>query len=167
MGKNVTFGLGQAVGLASRLLTITRMYRAGDDSAPAAEVTATLAGSDESSTQTLPDNTIWQATLVDTKSTGEESDPDILNFHTGELQFPGPKTGDRLCILSMEDLSSSSSSSSSSVSTSSISTSSNSSSNSSSSNSSSSISTSSHSSSSISTSSNSSSSSSSQSSEGT
>ena len=158
MGKNVTFGLGQAVGLASRLLTITRMYRAGDDSAPAAEVTATLAGSDESSTQTLPDNTIWQATLVDTKSTGEESDPDILNFHTGELQFPGPKTGDRLCILSMEDLSSSSSSSSSSVSTSSISTSSNSSS---------SISTSSHSSSSISTSSNSSSSSSSQSSEGT
>ena len=167
MGKNVTFGLGQAVGLASRLLTITRMYRAGDDSAPAAEVTATLAGSAESSVQTLPDNTIWQATLVDTKSTGEESDPDILNFHTGELQFPGPKTGDRLCILSMEDLSSSSSSSSSSVSTSSISTSSNSSSNSSSSNSSSSISTSSHSSSSISTSSNSSSSSSSQSSEGT
>ena len=133
MSKNVTFALGQAVGLASRLLTVTRMYRAGDDSAPAAEVAATLAGTVESSVQTLPDNTIWQATLVDTKSSGEVSRADVLNFHTGSLQFPGPKTGDRLGILSMEDLSSSSQSSSSSISTSSHSSSSSPSSNSSSS----------------------------------
>lgn len=166
--KRVTFYLGPAVNLSNRRLTITRMERAGDDDLPlSSQVDDVIGGSTENVTHTLPDNTIWQAKLVDTRSSGEESTPDYLNFNTGSLQFPGPKSGDRLAILSMEDMSSSSSASSSSsssssassISTSSISTSS--SSQSTSSSSSSSISTSSSSSSQSSSSASSSSSSSS------
>lgn len=168
MSKRVTFYLGPAVNLSNRRLTITRMARAGDDSLPLnPQVNNLLAGTAENVTQTLPDDTIWEAKLVDTRSSGEESDPDYLRFNTGSLQFPGKKSGDRLAILSMEDMSSSSSLSSSSLSSSSsssISTSSISTSSSSISTSSSSISTSSSSISSQSTSSSSSSQSSSSSS---
>jgi len=139
MAKNVTFYLGPAVGLSARQLTITRMLRSGDDSAPSAEVDATLAGSAESSTQELPDNDIYQAKLVDTKTTGEVSAPSLFTFTTGELQFPGPgvqPSEGLFRILSMEDLSSSSSSSSQSSSSSSSSSSQSSSSQSSSSSSS-------------------------------
>ena len=44
MSKNVSFDLGPAVGLTSRVLVITRHFRAGDDSAPAAEINTSLAG---------------------------------------------------------------------------------------------------------------------------
>jgi len=114
MSKKVTFYLGPASGLSKRQLTITRMPKAGDDDTPSATVNATLGATTTITTQTLPDNQIWQAKLVDTKTSGEVSDPDILNFHTGSLQFPGPRSPDRLSILSMEDMSSSSSCSSTS-----------------------------------------------------
>jgi len=91
MSKNVTFYLGPAIGLASRLLTVTRMVQAGDDSTPSATITATL-GSVTNSTQILPDNIMYQATLVDTKTTGEVAETDVLNFQTGTLQFPGPRS---------------------------------------------------------------------------
>lgn len=155
MAKKVTFGLGVAPSqLATRTLTITRMPDADND-AYNPVYGPTDQGVVDNATVELADNQIFQAKLVDALDTGEESAPDILNFQTGTLQFPGPKSGDRLSILFMEDMSSSSSSSlssssvssASSISTSSISTSS------------SSISTSSSSSSSISTSSASSSSS--------
>ena len=117
MPKNVTFHLGPTTGLASRQLTITRHYRAGDDAAPAAEVNL-AAGVVEGATVELPDNTLWQAVLVDTRTSGETSQNQTINFHTGTLQFPGPRTSHGLgmsasqfSILSMEDLSSSSSSS--------------------------------------------------------
>lgn len=160
MSKIVTFGLGPApAALASRTLTIRRMPDADNDNYDAvhnadAGATALVA------TVTLADNIMYQAKLIDALDSGEQSAPDILNFHTGSLQFPGPKTGDRLSIIAMEDESSSSSSSLSSISTSSASSSSSSqssssrsslSSQSSSSLSSSSISTSSLSSSSLST----------------
>ncbi len=119
MTKNINFSLGPAIGLTSRRLIITRMMRAGDDSAPAAEIDTTLGGGTETTTQVLPDNTMWQAQLIDTLTGGGVSRTDTLNFHTGTLQFPGPRSDDRLCICSMEDLSSSSSVSSSSVSSSS------------------------------------------------
>lgn len=138
MPKNVTFYLGPAVNLSARQLTITRMMKAGDDSAPAATYNSDVGSTTTNVTVALADNQLWQAKLVDTRTTGETSDPDVLNFHTGALQFPGPKTGDRLQILSMEDESSSSSSSSSSSNSSSSSSSNSSSSNSSSSSSSSS-----------------------------
>ena len=131
MSRNVTFYLGKGgTHLASRELVITRHMRAGDDSAPSAAYdNAAIGNTTETVTVALADNTLWQAVLTDTEVGGAESTPDILNFHTGSLQFPGPGTGDRLSILSMEDLSSSSSESSSiSTSESSISTSSNSSS---------------------------------------
>lgn len=159
MSKRITFHLGFAVGLSGRLLTITRMARAGDVVPITPEIVDHIGGSTESVTLTLSDNTIYQATLVDTKTTGEVSRKAVLGFHTGSLQFPGPKSDDRLQILSMEDMSSSSSSSASSISTSSSSVSSQSTS--SISTSSSSISTSSNSSSSSASSQSSSSSSSS------
>lgn len=121
--RTVTFYLGPTTGLTSRQLTITRRMRAGDDSAPAAQHDAD-AGAVETVSVDLPNNTLWQAKLVDTRTSGEEADPQILNFHTGELQFPGPaatNTDSLFRILSMEDLSSSQSSSSSSVSSSSVS----------------------------------------------
>lgn len=136
--KGVHFHLGPAFGLTSRQLTITRHMRAGDDSAPAAESDQTLAGTTENVVVDLPDNTIWQAVLQDTLDSGEVGDADVLSFHTGELQFPGPGTELGFRILAMEDLSSSSSSSSQSSSSSSSQSSSSSSSDSSSSQSSSS-----------------------------
>ena len=151
MTKLVTFDLGESAGTTTRQLTITRFMRAGDDTAPAAESDAD-AGANNTVAITLLDNEIWQAVLVDTLTGGGTRDQKVLNFHTGSVQFPGPK-GEHLSILHMEDLSSSSSSSSvssSSSTSSSASTSSESSSTSSSSSisaSSSSISTSSESSS--------------------
>ena len=152
--KNVIFDLGYVpseAGLASRTLTITRMKKAGDDGTIAASYSTALGGTVNSVTVALKDNQIWQAVLVDTKTTGEVAKRQVLSFQTADLQFPGPRTEGTLRIYAMEDLSSSSdssiNSSSSSVSSSSVS------SVSSVSSSSSSISTSSVSSSSISTSS--------------
>lgn len=113
VGKNVVFYLGPAVGLSARQLTITRMPDASN-----ASYSATVdsdVGANTSTTQALADNIIYQAKLVDTKSTGEVSSTKIINFHTGSLQFPGPFSGEdpNFYIYAMEDLSSSSSSSSS------------------------------------------------------
>jgi len=112
--KSVSFGFGLAVKLASRTLTITRMSRAGDDSAITPIHDADAGSTATSVSVALTDNTMWQAKLVDISDSGVTSVPDILNFHTGSLQFPGPRSEDRLTILSMEELSSSSSSSSTS-----------------------------------------------------
>ena len=126
MTKNVTFYLGSTAGLSARQLTITRMYRAGDDSAPSAQHNAD-AGAVDNVTVVLPDNTIWQAKLVDTRSSGEASEPQLIHFNTGELQFPGKSNqggnSSLFAVLAMEDLSSSSSSSSQSSSSSSSSSS--------------------------------------------
>ena len=139
--KNVVFYLGPASELDNRNLIITRMMRAGDDSVPAAASDQDLAGDTTFVTVALPDNVIWQATLQDTKSSGEVSRKQVLNFHTGTLQYPGPAASSDegfFRIYAMEDLSSSSSSSSVSSSSSSSSASSASSSSSSQSSSSSS-----------------------------
>lgn len=159
MGKNVTFYLGPAIGLSSRQLTITRK---GDrDGLYTAEHDAD-AGAVENVTVALTDNLMYEAKIVDTKSTGEVSETRALGFHTGSLQFPGPAgEGDTFYVYAMEDLSSSSSSSSSETSSSSSSSSVTSSSSGTSSSSSSSSATSSSSSSSLSSSSSSSQSSSS------
>ena len=118
--KKVHFYLGPATALSTRQLTITRFHRAGDDSAPAAAHNADAGAANETVAVDLADATLWQAKLVDTTSGGEVADPVLLNFHTGDLQAPGPKSADGfLQILHMEDLSSSSSSSSSSQSSSS------------------------------------------------
>jgi len=115
---NVTFFLGPGgAHLASRHLTVTRMSGAGDDSAPSATYdNASLAGTDEVVAVDVPSGHIYQAVLIDTNGAGTTSVPQVLNFHTGSLQFPGSgaKAGDFLCILEMEDESSSSSSQSSS-----------------------------------------------------
>ncbi len=116
MTKNVTFQLGPATNLSARQLTITRMPDAANANYGAQ--IDTDVGAVTTTTQILPDNILWQATLVDTHSDGSTSETDVLNFHTGSLQFPGPSSGDRLSIQSMEDLSSSSSSSSASSSSS-------------------------------------------------
>ena len=116
--KKVTFHFGPSVGLSNRALVVTRHARAGDDSLPLSATFARDVGTVESYVVTLADNVLYQAVLTDYKSTGESSVPDILNFNTGSLQFPGPKTGDRLSVYAMEDLSSSSSASSSSQSSS-------------------------------------------------
>lgn len=160
MSKNVIFNLGPSTGLATRQLTITRMHLAGDDTAPAASHNAD-AGAVTDVTVVLADNTIWQAILVDTLTAGEVKPNQVLNFNTGSLLHLGPKAsqpdGSDFYVLSMEDLSSSSSSSSvSSSSSSSVSSSSSSSVSSSSSSSISSSSSSSVSSSSVSSSSSSS-----------
>ena len=145
--KNVTFNLGPSTGLSTRTLVITRHMRAGDDSAPAAQHNAD-AGVVTSVVVALPDNQIWQAVLTDVMTAGETRPVQVLSFHTGSLQYLGPKAsggdGSEFYVLHMEDLSSSSSSSS--TSSSSLSSSSSASSSSSSSRSSSSPSSSSSSS---------------------
>jgi hypothetical protein len=129
MSKLVTISLGEAIGLTARRLVIHRMMRATDKlTRPAAQYVGTLAGTATDVTVTLPDNVLWQAQLRDYKTTGEVSRVDVLNFHTVSLQFPGPKSEDRLSIYAMEDESSSSSLSSSSLSSSSVTSSSSSSS---------------------------------------
>ncbi len=142
--KNVTFYLGPAIGLSGRRLIITRLMQASDGltrPAPYWSSNSSLLGADDTYvTVALPDNYIWEARLQDTKSTGEISVPDALHFHTGSILFPGPRSGDRLSIYSMEDESSSQSASSLSSSSSSSSTSSVTSSSSNSSSSSSSVS---------------------------
>ena len=115
MPKNVTFYLGPANSLSGRELIITRKRRSGDDAAPAAESSQTLAGGDEFATVELPDNDIWEATLQDTRSSGEVGLLIPLGFQTADLQFPVPADDPSVSlfrVLSMEDLSSSSSSSS-------------------------------------------------------
>ena len=72
-----------------------------------------LAGSIQFWTVFLPANQMWQATLRDYSINGNESQLDVLNFSTGLLVFPGPKSMDRLKILKIDAASSSSSSSSS------------------------------------------------------
>jgi hypothetical protein len=110
--KNVTFNLGPTVGLDTRVLVITRHMRAGDD-APVSPYHNADAGAVASVVVALPDNQIWSAVLTDTMTAGEVRPPQLLNFHTGELQYLGPRAsvGGEFYILHMEDLSSSSSSS--------------------------------------------------------
>jgi hypothetical protein len=151
MSKNVTLYLGPAIGLASRTVTITRMRRAGDDSAPAASHNADAGSTATYVTVLLADNTIFQAKLADVKSTGEVLPIQTLQFNTGRLMHLGPRAsqpdGSEFRVYAMEDESSSSSvSSSSSSSSSSVSSSSSSSASSSSSSSASSSSSSSSSS---------------------
>jgi len=125
--KNVTFYLGPAIGLATRTLVVRRMMKAGDDSTPAAAHNADAGGSATNVTVALDDGQIWQATLTDVKSTGEELPPQVIQFNTGTLQHLGPRasspSGSEFRIYTMEDLSSSSSSSSQSSSSSSSSSS--------------------------------------------
>ena len=100
--KNVTFYLGPTASkLSARQLTITQR------DAAAAYYDANV-GAVESATVSLPDNRFWDAKLVDTHTGGNTSAPAALQFNTGSLQFPGPRSEDRLAILSMEDESSSS-----------------------------------------------------------
>ncbi len=113
---NVTFDLGyvpSAAALASRTLVITEMRRAGVDTAPAAKHNADVGATANSVTIALTRNRIFQAVLTDVKTSGESAVPQILNFNTGELSYPGPKAQDRgsLNIYAMEGLSSSSDSS--------------------------------------------------------
>lgn len=131
MPKNVQFYLGPALGLSQRSLVISRMPGAGDDNLPIPPLSESLFASNETTASvSLPDNLMLQAVLTDHKTTGEKSNPKVLNFNTGSLQFPGPAMDPReslFRIMSMEDESSSSSSSSSSNSSSSNSSSSSSS----------------------------------------
>ena len=122
--KTVHFGLGKPSSLSGRSFSVRRMMKAGDASPPANAIEQSLSGSAEVTECDLADNQIWQATLIDTLDSGEVSQSLLLGFNTGALQFPGPGTLGGLCILAMEDLSSSSSSSSSSQSSSSSSNSS-------------------------------------------
>lgn len=141
MSKNVTFYLGPTTGLTARQLTITRIVRAGDDVAPAAQYDAD-AGAVETVTVNLPDNQIWRAVLVDTGPGGVDRPEQAFSFHTADLTYLSAAArqpeGSQFRILDTEDLSSSSSASSSSSSSSSNSVSSSSSSSSPSSSSSSS-----------------------------
>lgn len=149
---NVIFGLGPASGLGSRTLTVTRMHRAGDDSAPSAEHSADAGSTATVVSVSLPADTLWQAKLVDVlANSGGTSRTKTFCFATNERLFPGPRCSEDqdFRVLSIEDNSSSSSvssssshssSSSSSHSSSSLSSSSSPSSNSSSSSSSSSTS---------------------------
>jgi hypothetical protein len=135
--KNVTFYLGPALApLATRTLVITRMPDAANDAYAAAHNAD--AGVVDTVTVALASNLIFQAVLTDVLDGGETLNADVLNFHTGDLANPGPRSGDRLQVAFMEDLSSSSSSSSSNSSSSQSSSSSSSQSSSSSSQSSSS-----------------------------
>jgi hypothetical protein len=114
--KNVIFFLGYAPagkGLASRSLVVTRMKKAGDDGTiNPLYSNAAIGGTDEFVSVPLTDNQIWEAKHFDTKSTGEVSETEVLHFHTGSLQFPGPRVqGSEFRVDSMEDLSSSSDSS--------------------------------------------------------
>ncbi len=118
MSKTVSFYLGPAIGLSSRQLTITRMPRAGDDTMPSAEYDQSLGGTVETVSVSLPDNQIWQAKLVDSLSGGGSKDPDLLSFHTGDLQIPGPSSA-KFSVIAIDDESSSSISTSSSLSSSS------------------------------------------------
>ena len=115
MSKTVNFQLGPTTGIASRTLVITRMHRAGDDSAPSAAHNAD-AGAVTQVSATLTDNTIWQAVLSDVMTAGEVVPPQVIQFNTGELQFLGAPAsqpdGSQFRVFSMEDNSSSSSSSS-------------------------------------------------------
>lgn len=118
--KVVTFYLGPAVGLASRRFVIHPMPKAGSAAGwpqsqhPAYVYKATLAGTVTSVVVDLPDNGIYQAELRDyTTLTSAPSRIDQICFQTGKLQFPGPRSADRLQIYSMETESSSSASSSS------------------------------------------------------
>ena len=90
MTKNVTFHLGPANSLNARGLVITQKRGAGDDSPLAAESDQSLAGATENQTVALPSNQMWEAVLTDTHSDLTTSVPLVLQFHTGELQFPGP-----------------------------------------------------------------------------
>lgn len=122
--KNVTFYLGPAPDvLATRQLTITRMPNASDGTTmPSATSDADAGATNEFVTVALASNQIWQAKLVDTLDTGEVGSPQVIQFHTGDLVFPGPPaTGGFLRVYAIEDLSSSSSVSSSSISSSSAS----------------------------------------------
>jgi len=99
--------------LSSRSLTITRMRRAGDDSAIAASYSNdAIGGTTETVSTTLPVNQMYEAVLIDTNVDGTTGLPQVLHFHTGDRVFPGAFSN--FCVLSKEFVSSSSSSHSSS-----------------------------------------------------
>ncbi len=108
MGKAVVFGFGTAVDLAvnGRNLVI----RDVSVDPPVTVSDQDLAASAVSTEVELAENTMFEATLIDTRdaSGSPMSDPAVLKFNTSETFFPAPE----LQILSMEDTSSSSSSSS-------------------------------------------------------
>jgi len=113
--KNVTFFLGYApagAGLASRLLRVRKVRRAGDDAEHAYSYNSSESGTTEFVTVALTDNFLWEATLLDTATAGGTRSLQVLHFNTGSLFYPGPKSnqGD-LSVYKMEDLSSSSESS--------------------------------------------------------
>ncbi len=124
----VTFYLGPGgAHLSFRKLRVTRMMRAGDATRPyRAFSNNNIANTTEIIQVDIPINQIYEAELTDIRPDGTRSNVDVLHFHTGELQFPGPRTADRLSVIMMEFESSSSLSSisTSSSSLSSISTSS-------------------------------------------
>lgn len=134
--SNVTFYLGPApagAGLASRRLRVTKQPGAGDVLPLTPYYDQTLSGTTEFVTTAITENKFWQATLLDTKTSGEVRTLQVLGFSTGYNVFPGPKSDSEFQVYAIEDLSSSSQSS---LNSSSSSVSSNSSSNSSSSSSS-------------------------------
>ena len=97
----VTFYLGPGgTHLAFRKLRVTRMMRAGDDSRPyRAFSNNNITNTDTTIQVDLPMNQIYEAELTDINVDGTRSDVDALRFHTGTLQFPGPRSPDRLSIL--------------------------------------------------------------------
>ncbi len=113
MTVGVRFDLSPAGAATVRTLTIRPIPGAGDDIPGTPVYGPTDEGAVAFATVELPENRLLQATLVDQLAGGETSKTDVLSFHTGSLQFPGPQGLDRLSIASMEDMSSSSSSSSS------------------------------------------------------
>ncbi len=117
----VTFQLGPVAAgegsLNSRHLTIKALkgmnYADNVTEPPAAQYNTQLAGTVTEVTVNLPVNQMWQATLKDYGYQGAQSATDVLNFSTGMMVFPGPKSQDRLSISKIDAASSSSSSSSS------------------------------------------------------
>lgn len=77
MSVLVTFQLGPATGRSARQLTITRVTKAGDDAAPAAEVDTDV-GAVTTTSQQLPVKERWTAKLVDTLTSGAVGVADYL-----------------------------------------------------------------------------------------
>lgn len=112
--SNVTFFLGYApagAGLASRRLRVTKQPGAGDVLPLDPYYDQTLSGTTEFVTTPITENRFWQATLLDTKTSGEVRALQVLGFSTGYNVFPGPKSDSDFQVYAIEDLSSSSDSS--------------------------------------------------------
>ena len=117
MGREVHFYLGPGgTHLERREFEIYPIPAAGETKTPdAVHSNLSITNTDTIHSVELDDRRMYVAVLQDVFDDGgviRRSERDKLPFHTGELQFPGPRTGDRLRIIGMEDMSSSSSSSS-------------------------------------------------------